>query len=83
MGSLEKTTCFCSFSFCFSASKHGRFLQRFGVFQLAGPPFLEAAAVASPRKAIRKKGAEIAHSSAEFFHHGTEVDSWTQGRDGR
>ena len=30
-------------------------------------------------EAIRKKGAEIAHSSAEFFHHGTEVD-WTVGK---
>lgn len=30
-------------------------------------------------EAIRKKGAEIAHSSAEFFHHGTEV-GWTVGK---
>lgn len=30
-------------------------------------------------EAIRKKGAEIAHSSAEFFHHGTEAD-WAVGK---
>ena len=72
MGSLEKHVFVHSpFVFQLQTWKISPTLPCFSSFRRA-EAFLH---VAPPRKAIRKKGAEIAHSSAEFFHHGTEVDS--------